>query len=148
MQTTDKNLACNDWLFYFMDFLQKIEFSSWGSVPFAVIYPRIQAKSLAIFLHVREKRLTTGAFKIKRRNFNILLQIYVSFLTCNTAIKGTKLTLWSPFLYKSEGKQLLCSENYMKNLQFFFSKHASSLTLGDTTMCWRPKDIQRNLHAH
>ena len=36
------------------------------------------------------------------------------FLTCSTAIKGTKLTLCSPFLYKSEGK-----ENHKLNLFCF-----------------------------
>lgn len=55
----------NDWFFGFylwIGFLQEVEFSSRGSVPFTVIYSRIQPKSLAIFLHVSDK---TGPFKTK-----------------------------------------------------------------------------------
>lgn len=65
MRSTDQNLIG---LFNFMGLLQEIEFSGRRSVPFAVIYPRIQAKSLAISLHVRDKKLI-GAFKIRRKHF-------------------------------------------------------------------------------
>lgn len=35
--------------------LQEVEFSSRGTVPFAVIYTRIQPKSFAVFLHMRRQ---------------------------------------------------------------------------------------------
>lgn len=40
--------------FHFVAFVQEVEFPSRGSVRLAVIYPRIQTKSFAMFLRARQ----------------------------------------------------------------------------------------------